>query len=182
MKHTRHVLRVWVATGVLLLAAPATNGNAQTHDGLISGRLDRLEQSIRDLQDRVAELSNLLRAALPPSPVIELKCVRLSQRGAVRGSVTAKLILVEFTDFECPFCGRHASTVYRELQRRYVDTGELQYVFRHLPLEQIHPSARRAAEAAECAGDQGKFWELHDRFFEHQKSLGPEDLVTHARV
>jgi protein-disulfide isomerase len=100
---------------------------------------------------------------------------------AVRGSRSAKLALIEYSDFQCPYCARHAQTIYPELQRRFINTGKLLYVFRHLPLEHSHPLAVRAGQAAECAGEHGKFWEMHDLLFGNQQALGEIDLSAHAR-
>jgi len=99
------------------------------------------------------------------------------ERDHIRGRVDAPLTLVEYGDFECPFCGR-ATGVLRELRERFGDDGR--YVFRHLPLTDVHPYAQLAAEAAEAAGAQGRFWEMHDLLFEHQDQLEPEDLVGYA--
>jgi protein-disulfide isomerase len=100
-------------------------------------------------------------------------------RDHIRGPVDAPMTLVEFADFECPFCGR-ATGVVQELRERFGD--RLRYVVRHLPLTDVHPNAELAAEAAEAAGAQGRFWEMHDRLFRHQDRLGPDDLVEHARA
>src|SRR6185436_20936742 len=81
---------------------------------------------------------------------------------ATKGRASAPLVMLEFSDFECPFCGRYSRETYPQVQREYVDTGKVRYVFRHTPIERIHPQAMKAAEAAECAGTQGKFWEMHD--------------------
>ncbi|MBE2320291.1 Na+/H+ antiporter NhaA [Solirubrobacter sp. CPCC 204708] len=97
----------------------------------------------------------------------------------IRGPVDAPLELVEYGDFECPFCGRATGAV-EELRERLGD--RLRYVFRHLPLPDVHPHAELAAEAAEAAAEQGAFWELHDRLFAHQDQLSPTDLVDHAQV
>lgn len=94
----------------------------------------------------------------------------------------AKVAIVEFSDFQCPFCGRYATETYPQLQRELVDTGHLEYVFRHFPLESIHPLAFKAAEAAECAAEQGKFWQMHDRLFSNQHALAQPDLLGHARA
>jgi Na+/H+ antiporter NhaA len=98
-------------------------------------------------------------------------------RDHVRGPVDAPLTLVEYGDFECPFCGR-ATGVVDELRERFGD--RLRYVFRHVPLTDVHPHARLAAEAAEAAGAQGRFWEMHDRLFTDQEHLTPTDLLEHA--
>lgn len=95
----------------------------------------------------------------------------------IRGPVDAPLTLVEYGDFECPFCGRATGAV-EEVRERFGD--QLRYVFRHLPLPEVHPHAELAAEAVEAAGEQGKFWAMHDRLFANQTALEPGDLVDHA--
>jgi Na+:H+ antiporter, NhaA family len=95
----------------------------------------------------------------------------------LRGPADAPLTLVEFADMECPFCGR-ATGVVAELRARFGD--ELRYVFRHLPLSEVHPNAQLAAEAVEAAGAQGAFWAMHDRLFAHQDELEGADLLNHA--
>ena len=80
------------------------------------------------------------------------------------GAKTAPVVIMEFSDFHCPFCRRHATTVLPRLKRDYVETGKVLYVFRHFPLD-THPDAPAAGAAAACAGRQGKFWEMHDRLF-----------------
>ena len=83
---------------------------------------------------------------------------------------------MEYGDFECPYCGR-AEPVIREL---LADYGDLRYVLRHLPLTDVHPHAQLAAEAAEAAADQGKFWEMHDQLLDHQDALTGKDLIRYA--
>ena len=101
---------------------------------------------------------------------------------ATKGRADAPLVILEFSDFECPFCGRFSRGIYHQIQREYVDTGKVRYVFRHLPIERIHPNAMKAAEAAQCALPQGKFWEMHDRLFTNQKALAPPHLIAYAQV
>jgi protein-disulfide isomerase len=99
-----------------------------------------------------------------------------------RGEKNAKLTLIEFSEFQCPFCGRHVKDTYPTIEKEYIQTGKLKYVFRDLPLESIHKNAFKAAEAAHCAGEQNKYWEMHDRLFENQKSLEPAMLTAHAQA
>ncbi len=99
------------------------------------------------------------------------------ERDHVRGAHEAPVTLVEYADFECPYCGRAESAI-RELLATEGD--ELRYVFRHLPLTDVHPFAQLAAEAAEAAGAQGRFWEMHDLLFEHQGDLRPRDVRDYA--
>lgn len=99
-------------------------------------------------------------------------------RDHVRGNPDSTVTLVEYADFECPYCGQAEPTI-RELLDRCRGDG-LRYVFRHLPLSDVHPRAQLAAEAAEAAAEQGKFWEMHDLLYEHQDQLTPRDLVRYA--
>jgi Na+:H+ antiporter, NhaA family len=99
------------------------------------------------------------------------------QRDHVRGPVDATVTLVEYGDFQCPYCGE-AYPVVRELEERFGD--QLRFVFRHMPLPDLHPRAPFAAEAAEAAAAQERFWEMHDRLFEYQHELGDSDLRRHA--
>lgn len=101
----------------------------------------------------------------------------VSERDHVRGSAKALVTLVEYGDFECPHCGR-AYPVVEELIENLGD--RLRFVFRHFPLTQAHPHALQAAEAAEAAGAQGKFWEMHDTLFEHQNALDDVHLLGYA--
>jgi Na+/H+ antiporter NhaA len=98
------------------------------------------------------------------------------ERDHVRGPADAPVTLVEYGDFECPYCGQ-AEPIVREL---LADFGDVRYIWRHLPLTDVHPNAQLAAEAAEAAGEQGAFWEMHDLLFQHQDALGPADLVHYA--
>jgi protein-disulfide isomerase len=93
------------------------------------------------------------------------------------GPENAPVTLVEYGDYECPYCGE-AHPIVKEIKRRLGD--RLCFVFRHFPLTQVHPYAEHAAEAAEAAGAQGKFWQMHDCLFEHQEALDDAHLVLYA--
>jgi protein-disulfide isomerase len=97
---------------------------------------------------------------------------------AYRGDPEAPVVVIEISDFQCPFCRRHALETQPALDDQYVDTGRVMWVFKHLPL-QIHPQAPAAAAAAECAGAQGAFWEMHDLLFEtvEEWAVDPPDTA-----
>jgi Na+/H+ antiporter NhaA len=129
--------------------------------------LDRLPPRLLNAgQDRVA--APLTDLADPIDPEVD----------HVRGPDEARVTLVEYGDFECPHCGR-AEPVVRQLLQRF--GGELRFVFRHLPLVDVHEHAELAAEAAEAAGAQGKFWEMYDKLLAHQDALEMKDLEEYAR-
>jgi protein-disulfide isomerase len=99
------------------------------------------------------------------------------ERDHFRGPIDAPVTVVEYGDFECPYCGR-AEPVVRELLQEF---GDVRYVWRHLPLTDVHPNAQLAAEASEAAAAQSAFWDMHDLLFEHQDALEPRDLVGYAQ-
>lgn len=103
--------------------------------------------------------------------------VPVHERDHVAGSLDAPVLLVEYGDFECPHCG-HAYPIIKDVQRSLGD--QLAFVFRNFPLGESHPHAVAAAEVAEAAGMQGKFWEMHDMLFEHQDALQDNDLLAYA--
>src|SRR5919106_140914 len=125
----------------------------------------------------IFRLERMLARDADAAPVTALDAPVDPRRDHIRGPVDAPLTLVEYGDFQCPFCGRATGAV-EALRDRFGD--ELRYAFRHLPLPDVLPDAELAAEAAEAAASQGAFWEMHDRLFAHQDQLEPTDLVGHA--
>jgi Na+/H+ antiporter NhaA len=118
-----------------------------------------------------------LRALLgTQAAIIDLAAPVDPRRDHLRGPKNAPVTVVEYGDFECPYCGR-AEPAIREL---LADFGDVRYVWRHLPLTDVHPHAQLAAEAAEAAAAQGKFWEMHDTLLSHQDELRPGDLIRYA--
>jgi protein-disulfide isomerase len=109
--------------------------------------------------------------------IIDLAVPVDPERDHIRGPSEADVTLVEYGDLECPYCGQ-AETVIRELLS---DFGDLRYVWRHLPLNDVHPHAQLAAEASEAAGAQGKFWEMHDLMLAHQDALTLRDIIGYAQ-
>jgi protein-disulfide isomerase len=99
-----------------------------------------------------------------------------ADRDHIRGAPGGRVTLVEYGDFQCPYCG-DAYPVVRELLERF---DWLRFAFRHMPLADLHPRAPAAAEAAEAAAGQGRFWDMHDRLFENQHALTDDDLRDHA--
>lgn len=96
------------------------------------------------------------------------------------GEEDAPVTLIEFTDYQCSFCKRHSAQTIPQIKKEYVDTGKVKYVLRDFPLG-FHPNAQKAAEATECADDQGKFWEMHDKLFENSQALDVASLKQYAK-
>jgi Na+/H+ antiporter NhaA len=109
-------------------------------------------------------------------PIVDLAVEVDPARDHIRGPAKAPVTLVEYGDFECPYCGQAEPAVRNLL----ADFGDVRYVWRHLPLTDVHPNAQLAAEASEAAGKQGAFWRMHDMLLDHQDALRPEDLIGYA--
>ena len=164
----------------LLIASLALSGTelAEAKLGILSAALaaSGLTWVIFRLVNRLP-IRTRLRALLGTSEAITDLVVPVDpDRDHIRGPEESPVTLVEYGDFECPYCGQ-AEPAVRELLR---DFGDVRYVWRHLPLTDVHPNAQLAAEAAEAAGRQGKFWEMHDLLMDHQDALRPRDLIGYA--
>jgi len=97
------------------------------------------------------------------------------------GNENAPVTIVEFSDFQCPYCARFRQQTFDQIKTQYIDTGKVRFVYRDFPLSSIHPMAQKAAEAAECADEQDKFWEYHDGIFANQASLSIDNLKKWAK-
>jgi Na+/H+ antiporter NhaA len=164
----------------LLIANIAFRGEqlAEAKLGVLSAALGALLVSwivfraAEHLPDR-ARVRALLGGA---ETIVDLAVPVDPDRDHLRGPERAPVTLVEYGDFECPYCGQ-AEPVIRELLR---DSGDVRYVWRHLPLGDVHPHALLAAEASEAAAAQGAFWAMHDLLLAHQDALSPRDLIGYA--
>jgi len=125
------------------------------------------------------ELRRPQQAQLPqqfPLPVKPLSLVG----AATRGSAQSRVVIVEYSDFQCPYCSKFANETLPRIDAEYVQKGRVLLAFRHLPIEAIHPLALKAAEASECAGRQGKFWEMHNRLLADPKTVTLASLQEFA--
>ena len=129
------------------------------------------------MQKDLADIKKLLEQgarAAPSKPAFKPTEVTIDD-APVLGAADAIVTLVEFSDYQCPFCRRHKDQVMPDLVKNFVDTGKLKYVMREFPLA-MHANAKGAAQAALCAGDQDQYWQMHDKMFENQRKLTVENL------
>lgn len=142
----------------------------------LSAEMKTLQEGQANIQRQLEEIQKLLKASgkrPKESSVRDLNNVEVSITGdPVKGNGDAKLVMMEFSDYQCPYCVRHSVQVLPRLDTVYIQTGKMKYVMRDFPLEQIHPQAFQSAIAANCAGEQGQYWAMHDRLFAHRKNLG----------
>ena len=147
---------------------PLEEVKAQIQQLLRQGKVEQARQAFLDTLREHSEVAVYLQ---PPRVEVSYDPAR------VRGDAGAPITIVEFSDFQCPFCER-SYPVIKELLAKY--QGQVKLAYRDFPLRQIHPQAQSAAEAARCAGEQGKFWQYHDRLFENQNQLNGIALLQHA--
>jgi protein-disulfide isomerase len=145
-----------------------------------------LNVEVMQLRQAVTEMHRvvLLNAAAPapetpPQPPPVAAEVSLDD-DPVMGDRAAKVGVIEFSDYQCPFCNRFHTQTFPKLKETYIDTGKVQYIFRDFPLE-FHPEAKGAAIAANCAGEQGAYWEMYDRLFRNQRRLGSDLYIELAQ-
>jgi len=120
--------------------------------------------------------------ATPTPSVQQAGSVSIDLAGlSEKGDSNAQITVVEYSDFQCPFCRKFYTEAYTQLVKDYVETGKVKIYYKHFPLSSIHPAAQKSAEASECANDQGKFWEYHNKLFDEQQKLKPDgNTATYA--
>ncbi|MCC6545263.1 MAG: thioredoxin domain-containing protein [Nitrospirae bacterium] len=146
----------------------------------LENEIKSLKKDMQDLKKEVETLKTKIAAA-PSQPSEDTQDFTVSiDDDPFMGKADAPVTIVEFSDYQCPFCGRFVKNTLHELTEKYIDTGKVKYVFRDFPLD-FHKNASKAAEAANCAGDKGKYWEMHDKLFNNQTALTLDDLRQYAR-
>jgi protein-disulfide isomerase len=134
----------------------------------------RLSGDIRDLQMSQRQLVTEV-AALRRTPLIDLA------NAPIRGREDAVVTMVEFSDYECPFCIKYFQEILPRIETDYISTGKIRYAFRDLPVDELHPAAIRAHEASRCAGEQDRFWQMHTRLFSAPGTHGDDQLRARAQ-
>lgn len=178
MRQVAFLFGIALVLGVVL--SPANVAPARA-DGLTERQgqaiLNELRQ-IRQLLQRMERSGAAVTAQPRRRPVAAN--MRVSSKGRpTLGDPDAPITLVEFTDYQCPFCNRFFKTTFPALKKAYIDTGKMRFVVKDLPLA-FHANARKAAQAAHCAGDQGKFWAMHDILYSNATRLQEAALAGYA--
>jgi protein-disulfide isomerase len=140
-----------------------------------------LRRELAEIKKELAEMKALLQRTPPPrTPMGSQAKVSIGGR-PTQGAPDAPITMVEFSDYQCPYCKRFVSVVFPTIKKDYIDTGKLKYVFRDFPIPALHPQAPKAHEAAHCAGEQNRYWEMHDILFENSKDFSVDALRRYAR-
>jgi protein-disulfide isomerase len=175
----------WLLTAPVLAFLACGSSSAQSGQGVdeLRKEVDALKASQAEMQKSLEEIRDFLKAATGGRfgrPGLVDASIDISGAPA-NGHGNAPVTVVEISDYHCPFCRRHVQQVQPQLYSDYVQTGKIRHVFIHYPIEQLHPEAYKSHEAASCAADQGKFWELHAKLFE-APARSPEQLTALAQT
>ncbi len=133
-------------------------------------------------KDEILSYTSLFRQGQSTYTKINIDSTLINDDDLVLGNATATVTMVEFADYQCPFCSRYYTQTFNEIKKQFIDTGKLRYIVRDYPLP-FHPMAGKASEATHCAGEQKKekFWEIRTKIFENQKELSVEYLKQLAK-
>ena len=160
----------------------ASAGESDDELRALRGEIEALKAGQESIRRQLGEIQDLLTNRQQPSGVVSDVDVTLDVSQAPgKGVASARVTLIEFSDYQCPFCARHTRTVLPQLEKEYVNTGKIRYVLRDYPMQSIHPQAPKVHEAALCAGDQDKYWEMHGQLFANQVNLSAEQLSMYAQ-
>jgi protein-disulfide isomerase len=157
----------------------ADHGEVAKSDSITKEQADAIVAELKQIRQLLEKQQTQLARVIAPQPAIapappEKVQMNVGNGWYALGRADAPVTLVEFADFQCPFCKKFHTDAYAELKKNYIDTGKVRFISRDLPLE-FHPFALKAAEAARCAGDQGKYWELRHALY--SESAAPDDSV-----
>jgi protein-disulfide isomerase len=169
MKRSSFILALVMAFTLMF----SSQGALADENSDLKSEIEALKKGQSQMQKDLAEIKKLIKA-IPARGRGKARAPFKPQDLAVEGapflgSADAPVTIVEFTDYQCPFCKRHAKGTMSQLLKEYVDSGKVKYILREFPLRSIHPQAYKLSQAALCANDQGKYWEMHDRFFAGKK-------------
>jgi protein-disulfide isomerase len=171
MKNVSCLIRFTLLPLALLLPLGAQQG-----DGISRKQADEIINELRQIR-QLLQQQNTRNA--PPEPPPPQRATLKLDGIPMLGVKTAPITIVEFTDYQCPFCQRFHVTTFSELKKNYIDTGKARFFSRDMPLD-FHPNAMRAAQAARCANEQGKYWELRDVMGANPNNLDMEGIARFA--
>ncbi len=168
---------------ILMLTAIGQAAWADSDIDDLQKEVSELKQGQESMRKDLEEIKKLLKEnprAARNNSAFKPQEVTLNKKVPFKGDRDAPITILEFSDYQCPFCRRHANDTLPTLTEKYISTGKLKYVMRENPLENIHPRAMRASQAALCANDEGKYWEMHDQIFANQRKMTDEDFLAHG--
>ena len=174
------ILRSGVLAGIVAAAVLAAGCTRQSSSAMSQGQGEAILHELQEIRKLLEGQQGGARSAAQAQAAPRPQSAEVSIAGAHSlGSADAPIVLVEFTDYQCPFCSRFATTTFEELKAKYIDTGQVRLVSRDLPLP-VHNNAEQVAYAARCADEQGKYWEMREVMFQNISALDDGALLGYA--
>lgn len=165
------LLAIFFSTISTIICNPAFSDNLSSEQG------DAIISEIRQIRQLLEKLQKPEIAPVAPLPPERVR-LEIGKEFSM-GRVDAPLVMVEYTDYQCPYCTKFYTATFTELKREYIDTGKMRFISRDYPLD-FHSHALKAAQATHCAGEQGKFWQMKDLLMVNSSRLTPEVITTLA--
>lgn len=155
--------------------------SASSDDAPITGKqAEEILKELRDIRTLLEKIEKRSPSPVRPPSRPTTATIDVKEPGPILGDVNAPVTVVEFTDYQCPFCKRFLQNTFPVLKRDFIDSGKVRWIVRDLPLA-FHPNARKAAQASYCAAEQDKFWIMRDSLFRNNAKLEVENLRTYAK-
>jgi protein-disulfide isomerase len=167
--------RLRIAIMLFAAATLLTGPPIARADGITNEQAQDILNELRQIRQLLEKIQTGQQAPAPDDKV----SYRFSPGGFSLGDAKAPLVMVEYTDFQCPFCQQFHNTTFAQIKANYIDTGKLRFVSRDFPLD-FHENARRAATAGRCAAEQGKYWEMRHLMIVNAEQLRPDNLIAYA--
>jgi protein-disulfide isomerase len=171
----------------IFMLQPAMAASTKNEVLALQDEVKTLKEGQAAMQKDLADIKKLLEGGAKPQvqaaarPQFEPKDVSIAGAPFL-GKADAKVTLVEYSDYQCPFCSRHYSNTMPDILKNYVDTGKVKFVMREFPLGSLHPRAMAASLAALCARDQDKYWEMQDILFKNQRQMDDEQIKSYSET
>ena len=176
----RKILITVMTAGLLLFSLSAWSASTKQELQELSTQVEAMQKDLAEIKELLKEIKSApAPRAAAAAPAFKEQVASIGP-SPYKGKAGATATLIELSDYQCPFCARNYRDVMPTLQEEYIDTGKLKFVMREYPIPSLHRNAMKASMAALCAGDQDKYWEMHNIMFENQRELGVDNLKAYA--
>lgn len=174
----KNIVTTLFATSILLFSLSAWSSSTKEEVMALQAQVDAMQKDLAEIKTMLKDIKSA-PAPRAAAPAFKEQVISIGP-SPVKGKANATVTLVEYSDYQCPFCARNYRDVMPKLKEEYIDTGKLKFVMRENPIPSLHRNAVNASKAAVCAGGQGKYWEMHNLLFDNQRELGMDNLKAFA--
>ena len=172
-------IQIIISALAMLAYLTSCSSDAPVEPPASLAQAEEILQELRSIRKVLEQLEQQGDAGKPAAQRPTVAEIELGEPGPILGEPSAPITVVEFTDYQCPFCKRFMLNTFPRLKRDYIDTGKVRWLVRDLPLP-FHANAKQAAQAAYCAGEQGQFWQMRDSLFRNNANLDTDNLKRYA--